>query len=82
MAGSERRKSPRSNYVLRDGELYYKGRRLPLPQTAIRAALLDRIERGLWIPDYTSLGPIRVGDDIAHELLGKEPSRRNLPGIA
>ena len=76
MGSLERRRSPRDKYEIKDGQLFYKGRRLPLPQAAIRAALLDRLERGLWVPDYPSSAPVRLGDDIAGDILQRSGKPR------
>lgn len=67
----ERRRFPRERYELRDGNLFYMGEPVSLPQPVIRAVILERIEQGLWAPEYGSAACIPIGDDVARELLGR-----------
>ncbi len=70
-SGKERRQFSRERYELRDGNLFYMGEPIPVPQPVIRAVILERIEQGLWAPEYGSAASISIGDDVARELLSR-----------
>lgn len=65
----ERRKHSRKHYALEGVHLYKDDDWVPVPQKAIRAVIVARTARGRWAPSFPALKPIRIGEDLVHEIL-------------
>jgi hypothetical protein len=66
----ERRRFPRTHFELAGNHLYRQGCLVFLPPAAIRSALLERLERQLWTPDFPTTKSVPIGDDVATQILG------------
>ena len=65
----ERRRYPRNHFEISGNNLFRQGNLVLLTPATIRAALLKRLERHLWVPSFPSPNAVRIGDDVAEEIL-------------
>jgi hypothetical protein len=65
----ERRRFSRNHFEIAGCHLFRQGNLVFVPPAAIRAALLTRLERRLWVPSFPSPKAVRIGDDVAEEIL-------------
>ena len=72
----ERRRFSREHYEIRGSNLYQEGNWLPIPQTVIRFVVLQRASHGLWAPPYPAREPVKIGDDVALEIIAEARTRK------